>query len=106
MKAVKFDWLNQIDIDLGKATLFVDLKNGEESINAWTNEIESKMVSREVNKTIDPQNSEDIEVEVKQLKQDAVFFVEDWDNVHAVDGMPFKLTSSQFNTVNSYLEDI
>ena len=32
--------------------------------------------------------------------------VDDFDNVHAVQDMPFKLTGEQVNTINSYLEDI
>ena len=105
MNAVKFDWLNEVGgLEVCDGNLYFDLKNNNEIISCYC-EPKSKIEAIEVTVDSNPQNNLDRDHEVFFVEVETVCFVDDFDNVHAVRDMPFKLTGDQINTINTYLKD-
>ena len=111
MTAVKFDFLNIVsDVSVENGEVYFTLKNSMTSIEQCylTASIKpkNKSLSVEVNNTNDPQNSRDVDIDCFCVDSNTVALVDDFDGLHAVHDMPFKLTGNQVNTINSYLEEI
>lgn len=105
MNAVKFDWLTQVDgLEVYDGNIYFYLKHSNETISCYC-EAKSKIEAIEVNVDSNPQNNVDRDHEVFFVEAETVCFVDDFDNVHAVRDMPFKLTGDQINTINDYLKD-
>lgn len=111
MQAVKFDFLNIVsDVSVENGEIYFTLKNSMTSIEQCylTASIKpkNKSLSVEVNKTNDPQNSRDVDIDCFCVDSNTVALVDDFDGLYAIHDMPFKLTGNQVNTINSYLEEI
>ena len=111
MTAVKFDFLNIVsDVSVENGEVYFTLKNSMTSIEQCylTASIKpkNKSLSVEVNNTNDPQNSRDVDIDCFCVDSNTVALVDDFDGLHAVHDMPFKLTGAQVSTINSYLEEI
>ena len=111
MNAVSFDFLNEVgDVEIENGVVYFKLHRTLNSaspayITAYI-EPEVKQISVEDNHTLDPQNGFDKDIDCYVVDCESIALVDDFDNVHAVQDMPFKLTGEQVNTINSYLEDI
>ena len=111
MNAVSFDFLNEVgDVEVSDGIVYFKLHRTLNSaspayITAYI-EPEVKQISVEYNHTLDPQNAFDRDIDCYAVDCESIALVTDFDNVHAVQDMPFKLTGEQVNTINSYLEDI
>ena len=111
MNAVSFDFLNEVgDVEVSNGIVYFKLHRTLNSaspayITAYI-EPEVKQISVEDNHTNDPQNGFDKDIDCYVVDCESIALVDDFDNVHAVQDMPFKLTGEQVNTINSYLEDI
>lgn len=105
MNAVKFDWLNEVDdLEICDGNIYFNLKHGDEVVSCYC-EAKSKIEAFDVATDSNPQNNVDCDYEVFFVDAETICFVDDFDNVHAVRDMPFKLTGSQINTINTYLKD-
>lgn len=105
MNAVKFDWLSEVgDLEVCDGNLYFNLKHSDEAVSCYC-EVKSKIEAFDVSVDSNPQNNVDRNHEVFFVDFETVVFVDDFDNVHAVRDMPFKLTGDQINTINDYLED-
>ena len=111
MNAVSFDFLNEVgDVGVENGVVYFKLHQTLNSsspayITACITP-KSTQISVEANHTNDPQNSFDQDIDCYVVDCESIALVDDFDNVHAVQDMPFKLTGEQVNTINSYLEDI
>ena len=111
MNAVSFDFLNEVsEVSISNGAIYFKLhRTLNSSSPAYiTACITPKVtqISVEANHTNDPQNSFDQDIDCYVVDCESIALVDDFDNVHAVQDMPFKLTGEQVNTINSYLEDI
>ena len=111
MNAVSFDFLNEVgDVEVSNGIVYFKLHRTLNSaspayITAYI-EPEVKQISVEDNHTLDPQNGFDKDIDCYAVDCESIALVDDFDNVYAVQDMPFVLTGEQVNTINSYLEDI
>ena len=111
MNAVSFDFLNEVgDVEVSNGIVYFKLHRTLNSaspayITAYI-EPEVKQISVEFNHTNDPQNGFDKDIDCYVVDCESIALVDDFDNVHAIQDMPFVLTGEQVNTINSYLEDI
>ena len=111
MNAVSFDFLNEVgDVEIENGVVYFKLHQTLNSsspayITACITP-KSTQISVEFNHTSDPQNGFDKDIDCYVVDCESIALVDDFDNVHAVQDMPFKLTGEQVNTINSYLEDI
>ena len=111
MNAVSFDFLNEVgDVEVSNGIVYFKLHQTLNSsspayITACITP-KSTQISVEFNHTNDPQNSFDQDIDCYAVDCESIALVDDFDNVYAVQDMPFKLTGEQVNTINSYLEDI
>ena len=111
MNAVSFDFLNEVgEVSISNGAIYFKLhRTLNSSSPAYiTACITPKVtqISVEANHTNDPQNGFDKDIDCYVVDCESIALVDDFDNVHAVQDMPFKLTGEQVNTINSYLEDI
>ena len=111
MNAVSFDFLNEVsEVELKNGAIYFKLHRTLNSaspayITAYI-EPEVKQISVEDNHTLDPQSAFDRDIDCFYIDTETVALVDDFDNVHAVQDMPFILTGSQESKINAYLEDI
>ena len=111
MNAVSFDFLNEVgDVEIEKGVVYFKLRQTLNSsspayITACITP-KSTQISVEVNHTNDPQNSFDQDIDCYVVDCESIALVDDFDNVHAIQDMPFFLTRSQESKINAYLEDI
>lgn len=111
MNAVSFDFLNIVaDVSVDNSEVYFELKNSSTSIEKCSLKAsitpKVKQLSVEVNYTDDPQQSFDKDIDCLYVDQESIALVDYFENVFAVQDMPFVLTGSQVNTINSFLEDI
>lgn len=105
MNAVKFDWLNEVDdLEVCDGNLYFNLKHGDEVVSCYC-EAKSKIEVFDVATDLNPENNVDRDFKVFFIEAETICFVDDFDNVHAVRDMPFKLTSHQQLVINDYLKD-
>lgn len=107
MNAVKFDWLecadvvtingNQVEIKLCSTV------NEEKQYVTGYCELYSKVEFLETMVDLDPQNAVELPYNVLYVDNLSVFLVDDWDNVHAIQDMQFKLTCHQISSINEQL---
>lgn len=106
--AVKFDFLNEVSVEKAGVkddVIFFYLADGDSYIAAQV-ACKVKKISIELNNTNDPQQSYDVEIDCHYVDSDSICTVLDFDGVHAIIDMPFKLTPNQLTDLNTYLEDI
>lgn len=105
MRAVEFNWLTKVDnleYDKKNNVLGFSLEIGDSYVVGYVTPSRTKMIGVAVDSN--PQN--DIELPILLVDCDDVCFVgQDYDQVHAISGMPFKLTAYQFNDLNTYFEE-
>ena len=111
MNAVSFDFLNEVsEVSISNGAIYFKLHRTLNSSSPAYVEayIEPRVtqISVEDNHTLDPQSAFDRDIDCFYIDTETVALVDDFDNVHAIQDMPFKLTGEQVNTINSYLEDI
>jgi len=111
MNAVSFDFLNEVgDVEIEHGVVYFKLHRTLNSASpAYITACikpKSTQISVEFNHTNDPQNSFDQDIDCYAVDCESIALVDDFDNVHAIQDMPFVLTGEQVNTINSYLEDI
>ena len=111
MNAVSFDFLNIVaDVSVDNSEVYFELKNSSTSIEKCSLKAsitpKVKQLCVEVNYTDDPQQSFDKDIDCFYVDQESIALVDYFENVYAVQDMPFVLTGSQVNTINSFLEDI
>lgn len=107
MNAVKFDWLecadvvtihgNQVEIKLCSTA------NEDKQYVTGYCEPYSQVEFLETMVDLDPQNAVELPYSVLYVDNLSVFLVDDWDNVHAIQDMPFKLTGHQISSINEQL---
>lgn len=106
MNAVKFDWLDVVEVlHSDDREFIIKLLHGSEFV-IFICESKNKIESFEVSNCGNPQNSIDKDFKVYFVDTETVCNVDDFYGLHAIEGMPFKLTGHQINTINSYLEEI
>ena len=111
MNAVSFDFLNEVsEVSISNGAIYFKLhRTLNSSSPAYiTACITPKVtqISVEANHTNDPQNSFDKDIDCYVVDCESIALVDDFDNVHAIQDMPFVLTGSQESKINAYLEDI
>ena len=111
MNAVSFDFLNEVsEVSISNGAIYFKLhRTLNSSSPAYiTACITPKVtqISVEFNHTNDPQNSFDKDIDCYVVDCESIALVDDFDNVHAIQDMPFVLTGSQESKINAYLEDI
>ena len=111
MNAVSFDFLNEVgDVEIENGVVYFKLHQTLNSSSPAyiTACITPKVtqISVEFNHTLDPQSAFDRDIDCFYIDTETVALVDDFDNVHAVQDMPFVLTGSQESKINAYLEDI
>ena len=111
MNAVSFDFLNEVsEVGISNGAIYFKLhRTLNSSSPAYiTACITPKVtqISVEYNHTLDPQNAFDRDIYCFYIDTETVALVDDSDNVHAIQDMPFILTGSQESKINAYLEDI
>ena len=111
MNAVSFDFLNDVsEVSISNGAIYFKLhRTLNSSSPAYiTACITPKVtqISVEANHTNDPQNSFDQDIDCYVVDCESIALVDDFDNVHAIQDMPFILTGSQESKINAYLEDI
>lgn len=109
MRAVNFDFLSSVSV----------VENNEDSIlvelSSTVNQEPCSIIAEcpvlnnvEMIDTMidfDPQNAVPIPYNVQSVKEDTVLTVVDFDNIHAIEGMPFRLTPQQVIDLNNILYD-
>lgn len=111
MNAVSFDFLNEVGVvEVSNGIVYFKLhRTLNSSSPAYiTACITPKVtqISVEFNHTNDPQNGFDKDIDCYVVDCESIALVDDFDNVHAIQDMPFVLTGSQESKINAYLEDI
>ena len=111
MNAVSFDFLNEVsEVSISNGAIYFKLhRTLNSSSPAYiTACITPKVtqISVEFNHTNDPQNGFDKDIDCYVVDCESIALVDDFDNVHAIQDMPFILTGSQKSKINAYLEDI
>lgn len=111
MNAVSFDFLNEVgDVEIENGVVYFKLHRTLNSSSPAYVEayIEPRVtqISVEFNHTNDPQNGFDKDIDCYVVDCESIALVDDFDNVHAIQDMPFVLTRSQESKINAYLEDI
>ena len=111
MNAVSFDFLNEVDdVELENGVVYFKLhRTLNSSSPAYITACitpKSTQISVEFNHTNDPQNGFDKDIDCYVVDCKSIALVDDFDNVHAIQDMPFILTGSQESKINAYLEDI
>lgn len=102
MRAVEFNWLTKVDdIEYDKANNIVRFCLSLEDAYVDVQVTPTSFDSIEVMVDSNPQNA--IEAKIAQLNPTDVCIVGDYDQVHAISGMPFTLTAYQFNDLNTFL---
>lgn len=105
MRAVEFNWLTKVDnleYDKKNNVLSFSLELGDSYVVGYVTPSHTEMIAVAVD--MNPQN--DIELPILLVDCDDVCFVgQDYDQVHAISGMPFKLTAYQLNDLNTYFEE-
>lgn len=110
MNAVKFDFLKDVEIIGVDKSLTGIGSQVEIKLHNTMHRIEPEYITAFVDldvKEIERYvvNGNDVKVPCFYIDADAVCLIDDFDNVHACQDMPFKLTGHQLHTINSYLED-
>lgn len=111
MDAVSFDFLNEVgDVEIKSGVVYFKLHRTLNSsspayITACIT-LRVTQISVEFNHTNDPQNGFDKDIDCYVVDCESIALVDDFDNVHAIQDMPFVLTGSQESKINAYLEDI
>ena len=104
MNAVKFDFLNIVsDVSIENGEVYFALKNSSTSIEKC--QLTASIKPKNKSLSVDIGDS-DIDIDCLYVDSNTVALVDDFDGLHAVHDMPFKLTGNQVNTINSYLEEI
>ena len=111
MNAVSFYFLNEVgDVEIENGVVYFKLHRTLNSASpAYITAYITPKVTRisvEFNHTLDPQSAFDRDIDCFYIDTETVALVDDFDNVHAVQDMPFVLTGSQESKINAYLEDI
>ena len=123
MNAVSFDFLNEVsDVEIENGVVYFKLHQTLNSsspayitaritpkstqISVEFNHTNDPKNSVKFNHANDPQNSFDQDVDCYAVDCESIALVDDFDNVHAIQDMPFILTGSQKSKINAYLEDI
>ena len=111
MNAVSFDFLNEVsEVSISNGAIYFKLhRTLNSSSPAYITACitpKSTQISVEFNHTNDPQNSFDKDIDCYVVDCESIALVDDFDNVHAIQDMPFILTGSQESKINAYLEDI
>ena len=111
MNAVSFDFLNEVgDVKLKNGAIYFKLhRTLNSSSPAYITACITPRVTQisfEFNYTNDPQNGFDKDIDCYAVDCESIALVGDFDNVHAIQDMPFILTGSQESKINAYLEDI
>ena len=102
MRAVEFNWLTKVDdVEYNRADNIVCfcLSLADSYVDVQVTPTAKRSV--EIITDSNPQNA--IEVFYPQLNPNDVCIVGDYDQVHAISGMPFTLTAYQFNDLNNFL---
>lgn len=107
MNGVKFDFLGCVEvleIDGNRAEIkFSNTVNQHEQYVTAYCELDSRVEKFETMIDQDPQNAVELPYNVLYVDNLSVFLVDDWDNVHAIQDMPFKLTGHQILSINEQL---
>ena len=111
MNAVSFDFLNEVsEVSISNGAIYFKLhRTLNSSSPAYITACitpKSTQISVEFNHTNDPQNGFDKDIDCYVVDCESIALVDDFDNVHAIQDMPFILTGSQESKINAYLEDI
>ena len=111
MNAVSFDFLNEVsEVSISNGAIYFKLhRTLNSSSPAYiTACITPKVtqISVEANHTNDPQNGFDKDIDCYVVDCESIALVDDFDNVYAIQDMPFVLTGSQESKINAYLENI
>ena len=102
MRAVEFNWLTKVDYieyDQDNNVVSFVLERGDAYVSAHVTPTSFDTI--EVMVDSNPQNA--IEAKIAQLKPTDICIVSEYDQVHAISGMPFTLTAYQFNDLNTLL---
>lgn len=99
MNAVSFDFLNEVsDVELKNGVVYFKLHR---TLNSSSPAYITACITPKVT-----QNSFDQDIDCYVVDCESIALVDDFDNVHAIQDMPFVLTGSQESEINAYLEDI
>lgn len=102
MRAVEFNWLTKVDdVEYDRANNVV--KFCISVSDSYVDAVVTPTSFQNIDLMIDdnPQNA--VNVKIAQLSNNDVCFVSEYDQVHAISGMPFMLTAYQFNDLNTFL---
>lgn len=102
MRAVEFNWLTTVDVieyDQDNNVVSFVLERGDAYVSAHVTPTSFDTI--EVMVDSNPQNA--IEAKIAQLKPTDICIVSEYDEVHAISGMPFSLTGQQLYELNLYL---
>ena len=105
MRAVEFNWLTNVDnleYDKKSNVLSFSLELGDSYVVGYVTPTREEKVPYAVDSN--PQN--DLEAPILLVDCNDVCFVgQDYDQVHAISCMPFKLTAYQLNDLNTDFEE-
>ena len=102
MRAVEFNWLTKVDdIEYDKENNIVRFCLSLEDAYVDAQVTPTQFRNIEVMIDSNPQNA--IGANIAQLNPTDICIVGDYDQVHAISGMPFTLTAYQFNDLNTFL---
>lgn len=99
MNAVSFDFLNEVgDVEIKNSVVYFKLHR---TLNSSSPAYITACITPK-----STQNSFDQDIDCYVVDCESIALVDDFDNVHAIQDMPFVLTGSQESKINAYLEDI
>ena len=102
MRAVEFNWLttvSDVEYDQSNNVVSFNLEHGDAYITAHATPTQFRSI--EVMIDSNPQNA--VGANIAQLNPTDICIIGDYDQVHAISGMPFTLTAYQFNDLNTFL---
>lgn len=103
MRSVEFNWLtivNDVEYDKQNNIVKFTISNSESYVDAFVTPTRYSDVD-----LIDGSIENAVNGKIAQLSNEDVCIVADYDQVNAINGMPFGLTAYQFNDLNSFLYD-
>ena len=104
MRAVEFNWLTRVDnleYDNNNNVLSFSLELDDSYVVGYVTPSKIKLVELMVDMNV--QNNMDFPIRLVDCND--VCIVGEYNQVHAISGMPFKLTAYQFNDLNTYFEE-
>ena len=111
MFSVKFDFFERVsEVEIYDNTVCFKLSRGvNDTTGAYITACvvaNASTVTREVNNSLDPQNSRDEEFDCLAVTPELICAVDDHHNVMAIYDMPFTLTEKQVLILNELLEEM